>query len=231
MSRTLTLFSTLAVKKAFDDILIQQFTQKTGIEIGAVYDPTTQLIVRIRNGERPDLMIAVTGSFEELRGQDVIDLDTLTPITRVGVGLAVPADAGLPDISTVDALKSTLLSARSVAYSETGASGIYFAQMLRDLGIAEEVNSRATIPQKGFIAQTLVDGRADIAIQQLSELAFVPEAQIVGGLPDDVQNYTEFSVALGTTVAHDPDAKSFVDFLSSEDARLAYSQTRLEPFG
>lgn len=229
MTRSLTLFSTLAVKKAFDDILIDQFTLKTGVEVDGVYDPTTQLVERIQEGSTPDLMVAVTGSFSDPDVEMAIDPATVTPITRVGVGLAVTADAALPDISTADALRETLRSARSVAYSETGASGIYFAKLLDDLGIADEVNSRATIRQKGFIAQTLVDGRADIAIQQLSELAFVPEAKIVGGLLDEVQHYTEFAVALGRTVTDDPDALAFVEHLCSAGTQKAYEATGLSP--
>ncbi|MBF8189402.1 substrate-binding domain-containing protein [Nonomuraea sp. K274] len=220
------LFSTLAVKKALDDVLLEAFERETGIEIDGVYDPTTQLLLRIENGERPDVMIAVTSSFEELRGSGVVDVGTRVPVARTGVGLAVPPDTDLPDVSTFEAFKKTLLDARSVAYSRTGASGIYFARLIQDLGIADEINARATVIDKGFIALAVVDGRADIAIQQLSELRFVPEARIAGPFPDDVQHYTEFSAALG--VGSTDEAKAFVDFLTSDTARAAYEQTGLE---
>ncbi|WP_157248994.1 substrate-binding domain-containing protein [Nonomuraea typhae] len=217
------LFSTLAVKKAFDDGLLAEFTRRTGIVVEGVYDPTTQLEARIAAGERPDVMIAITPAFA---GLDVLDLSTQVPIAKTGVGLAVPPDAALPDISTVDALVKVLLAARSVAYSRTGASGIYFARLIKELGIAEEVDARATVIEKGFIAHAVVDGRADVAIQQLSELRFVPEARIAGPLPAEVQHYSEFSAVAAR--AGDEEAAAFIRFLTSDAARDAYARTGLE---
>ncbi|GAA2613275.1 substrate-binding domain-containing protein [Actinomadura fulvescens] len=220
------LFSTLAVRKAFDDVLLAAFKDRTGIEVDGVYDPTTQLLLRVRNGERPDVMIAVTSSFGELRELGVLEVNQRVAVARTGVGLAVPPGAEPPDISTVEAFKATLLNARSVAYSRTGASGIYFAGLIRELGIFDEVNARATLIDKGFIAHAVLDGRADIAIQQLSELRFVPEAQIVGPFPDEVQHYSEFSAVLGVDAGDA--ARQFVDFLTTHTARDAYEQTGLE---
>ncbi|MEV4899351.1 substrate-binding domain-containing protein [Nonomuraea sp. NPDC055795] len=220
------LFSTLAVKKAFDDVLLAEFTGRTGIAVDGVYDPTTQLMARIRAGERPDVMIAVTSSFDELNGAAVLDLSTKTAIAKTGVGLAVPPGARLPDVTTLDAFKRALLDARSVAYSRTGASGIYFARLIEELGIAEEVNARATVIDKGFIAHAVVDGRADVAIQQLSELRFVPDARIAGPLPAEVQHYSEFSAVAAT--AADGEAAAFLAFLTSDEARRAYERTGLE---
>lgn len=223
---TVKLFSALAVKKAFDDVIFDAFTAATGFDVEPVFDPTVQLLNRIDNGETFDVMIGVSGSFVELAG--LVDLTTRTPIARTGIGLAVGPGAEHPDISTTEAFTATLLNARSVAYSQKGASGIYFADLIERLGIAEQINERATIPEKGFIAQTVVDGRADIAIQQLSELLFVPEAEIVGPFPDEVQHYTEFSVALAESAVGDAEARSFADFLTSTVANDAYRQTRLE---
>ncbi|MFI6293563.1 molybdate ABC transporter substrate-binding protein [Nonomuraea sp. NPDC050790] len=219
------LFSTLAVKKAFDDVLLAEFTGRTGIAVDGVYDPTTQLMARIRAGERPDVMIAVTSAFDDL-DDGVLDLSTKVVIAKTGVGLAVPPGAPLPDVSTLEAFTRTLLDARSVAYSRTGASGIYFARLIKELGIAEEVNARATVIDKGFIAHAVVDGRADVAIQQLSELRFVPEARIAGPFPAEVQHYSEFSAVAAR--AGDSSAAAFLAFLTSPEAHRAYAETGLE---
>ena len=176
------LFSTLAVKKALDDFVLDAFDAETGIEVEGVFDPTVQLLRRIDAGETFDVMIGVTSSFDELG--DIVDLASRRAIARTGVGLAVPSGSPAPDISTTESFVEVLLAARSVAYSRTGASGIYFAKLIEELGIADEINSRATIIEKGFIANAVVDGRADLAVQQLSELLFVPEADIIGPFPD-----------------------------------------------
>lgn len=226
--RHVTLFSTLAVRKALDDVIFDAFTTDTGITIDTVFDPTVQLVRRIDAGETFDVMIGITDSFDPLAERRIVDLATRNPIARTGVGLAVPAGATHPDISTREAFIGTLLAARSVAYSRTGASGIYFAELIRELGIADEINSRATVIEKGFIAHAVCDGRADIAIQQMSELLFVPEAEIVGPFPEAVQHYTEFSAALSAGSVENANARSFIDYLTGQVAAKAYEQTNLE---
>ncbi|GAA2264189.1 substrate-binding domain-containing protein [Glycomyces scopariae] len=228
MSGPITLFSTLAVRKALDDVVLAAFTAETGIEVTTVFDPTVQLVRRIDAGETFDVMIGVTGSFDPLAERGIVDLASRTPIARSGIGLAVPSDAPEPDIATKDAFVQALLDARSVAYSVTGASGIYFAQLIEDLGIADRLNERATIIEKGFIAEAVVDGRADIAIQQLSELLFVPAAKIVGPFPPEVQHYTEFSATLSAGSASEA-AQALVQYLTGPTAAAAYGQTNLEP--
>ncbi|ALG12514.1 molybdate ABC transporter substrate-binding protein [Kibdelosporangium phytohabitans] len=215
----LTLFSALAVKKALET-LVPGFTAETGIPVETVYDPTTVLMKRIEAGAKPDVVIAVTETLAAL-GRPTI------PIARTGVGVAVAPDVSIPDTSTVPALREALTSARSVAYSRTGASGIYFASLIEHLGIADEVNARATVVEKGFTALAVLDGRADLAIQQMSELKFVPEARVVGPLPEEVQHYSDFSVALGTGAA--PDAVLLRDFLCGQSAKEAYARAGLTP--
>ncbi|MFC0108325.1 molybdate ABC transporter substrate-binding protein [Kibdelosporangium aridum] len=212
----LHLFSALAVKKALDS-LIPQFTTETGVAVDTVFDPTTVLMKRIEAGAKPDVIVAVTESLAAF--------GSVVPIAKAGIGVAVAPGTQIPDISTVPALCEALTSARSVAYSRTGASGIYFASMIEHLGIAAEVNARATVVDKGFTALAVVDGRADLAIQQLSELKFVPEVRIVGPLPEEVQHWSHFSVGLGTEAA--PDATLLHKFLTGQSAKAAYAEAGL----
>ncbi|MFI6025904.1 substrate-binding domain-containing protein [Amycolatopsis magusensis] len=220
----ISLFSTLATKKALDDVLLEAFHAETGIAVDGTFDPTNVLADRVRAGARPDVMIAVSDSFAPLA--DAFDLSSRTVVARTGVGLAVAPGSELPDISTVEALVDTLTSARSVAYSRTGASGVHFAALIRELGIDEEINARATVVEKGFTALAVLDGRADVAIQQLSELRFVPAARLAGPLPARTQHYSEFSAVLGRSAK--PGAAELVRFLTSPAAVEAYLETGLE---
>lgn len=220
------IFSTLAVKKALDDVIIDAFKQETGGTVEPVFDPTNQLLRRIHAGEPFDVLIGVSDSFRAL--SRIINARTLTTVARTGVGVAVAPGRPKPDISTTKGFIETVLGARSVAYSRTGASGIYFAALLAKLGIADEVNPRATILEKGFVAETLIDGRADLAVQQLSELLFVPNVEVVGPLPTDLQHYTDFSAAIHARAEAHSEAEAFVAFLTSPVAKRAYLQTLLE---
>ncbi len=226
---SVTLFSALAVRKALDEVVLPAFTRGTGIAVNAVFDPTVQLVRRIDAGQSFDVLIGVTDSLHPLAERGLVAPATRTSLARTGVGLAVPPGAPRPDISTRAALVATLRAARSVAYSRTGASGLYFAGLLDDLGIADEINARATVIEKGFIAEAVVDGRADIAVQQLSELLFVPRADIAGPLPEEVQHYSHFSAVLGTGSTRSPAARALLAHLRGPLAAEAYTDTWLEP--
>ncbi|WP_324901121.1 3-oxo-tetronate 4-phosphate decarboxylase [Streptomyces sp. CB01201] len=226
---SVTLFSALAVRKALDEVVLPAFTRSTGVAVNAVFDPTAQLVRRIDAGQPFDVLIGVTDSFHPLVRRRLVAPDTLTALARTGVGLAVAPGAPRPDISTRSALVATLRAARSVAYSRTGASGRYFAGLLDDLGIADEINARATVIEKGFVAEAVVDGRADIAVQQLSELLFVPQADIAGPLPEEVQHYSHLSAILNTGSTRSPAARALLAHLRGPLAAEAYTDTLLEP--
>ena len=74
-----------------------------------------------------------------------------------------------------------------------GSSGIYLARLFEKLGIADQIKAKAVLVQGGLVANRIVDGKADIALQQSSELMGVPGVQYVGPIPLDVQHYTIYS--------------------------------------
>jgi molybdate transport system substrate-binding protein len=194
--------------------------------VEAVYEPTFRLLTRIEAGARPDVMVGITGSLADLVAADIVA--DPRPVARTGVGVAVPPDAPVPDIGSVDAFISAVTNARSVAYSRSGPSGLYFADLVERLGIAEQVKARATVIDSGPTAVALLDGRADLAIHQLSELILVPEARIVGPLPAAVQEYTDFSTAVGTSASLPAGAADFRGFLHGPEAKAAYAANLLE---
>ncbi|THV34675.1 molybdate ABC transporter substrate-binding protein [Glycomyces buryatensis] len=229
---TIRLFSTLAVRLALDAGVIDDFTRAGGVEVETVFDPTNVLLQRIAAGDRPDVMIGVRSQLDGLANDGVLDASSLVDIARVGVGLAAePGSGELPDISTVDELKSALLGARSVAYSRTGASGVYFASLIAALGIREEIDARATVIEKGFTAEAVLDGRADLAVQQLSELRFVPQARLVGPLPEAAQHYTVFAAAAGSDAKDREAADSLVAHLGAAKSVERYLEAGLEAPG
>ncbi|MFE0419311.1 substrate-binding domain-containing protein [Streptomyces tendae] len=226
--RSLVMMSGLVTRKAFDDHLFGAFTERTGVEVIPVYDPTVQLLRRLDAGERFDVMIAATPSFDALITNGVV-AEGPRPIVRSGIGLAVARGADHPAIATTDDLVTALTAARSVAYSRTGQSGLYFVDLMKRLGLEDVVLPRATALEKGFTATALASGAADLAVQQLSELLFVPEAEIVGPLPEQVQKWTEFSAGTATASAQNADVAAFVDFITGPEAAQAYRFTALEP--
>ena len=226
--RSLVMMSGLATRKAFEDHLFAAFAERTGIEVVSVYDPTVQLLRRLEAGEHFDVMIAATPSIDALVARGLVAAGP-RPVVRAGIGIAVAGGAERPAVATPEELRSALATARSVAYSRTGQSGIYFVELVERLGLADVVLPRATVLEKGFTATALVSGDADLAVQQLSELMFVPGIDIVGPLPTELQKWTEFAAGTAAGSVQDPAVSAFVDFISSAEAADAYRATALEP--
>ena len=145
------------------------------------------------------------------------------------VGIAVKAGAVHPDIATEVALRATLLAARSVAYSKIGASGILFAQLIERLGIAAEINARATIIPSGFTAEKLVSGEADLAVQQISELKQVPGVEVVGSIPRNLQTPAVFSAGIIAASTKAEQAERLLRYLASPEVAPVLRESGLEP--
>jgi molybdate transport system substrate-binding protein len=224
----LTLFCAMALRGAINDSILPAFTRATGILVDAHFAPTSTLIQEITAGARPDVIIGITAALEGL-DDGILDGGPLTPIAKAGIGVAVAPGAEIPEVSTVESLTGALTAARSVAYSRNSPSGIYFAKLLQDLGIAERINEHATVVDQGFAGAALLDGRADLALQQMSELIFFPEARIAGPLPADVQHYTAFSAGVALQTKNSAGSGSLTMFLGTKLARDAYSGTGLDP--
>ncbi len=213
----ITLWSALVVRGALDTLL-PRFSRASGLDVAASFDPTTVLVRRLASEPPPDVVVVTSAALLE---SPLIDVTSIRELVGTGIGVGVAAGTPPPSVATVPDLVETLLGARSVAYSRSGQSGIFFAALLHRLGIAERVNARATVIEKGFTGEAVVDGRADIAIQQVSELRFVPGVAVAGPLPDEVQHYTDFGVALTTSARH-PAAPALRDFLVSAAADEVY---------
>lgn len=218
----LRLMSTLAVEVALKRSLLPSFIEATKIEPEVTWNPTTVIMQRIEVGARADAIILIDGSMTKLVERGVVVGSSVHPIATAKIGVAVAGDAPAPKLVTVEDLKTALLSARSVAYSRGGASGIYFAELIQRLGIAEAINARATIIPEGFTACQIIEGTADLAIQQLSELMSVDGIRIAGQLPEGVQAGTDFSVAAFADADNPEDAARLIAHLTSPDAARSY---------
>lgn len=226
---TLHLKCALVVKGAFDASLVPQFEARSGCKLDIDWAPTTVIMAKLAEGASADVLLLVAESMDELIGQGKVDGGTKRIILRSRIGVAVARGAPHPDIASLEAFKRAMTGARSVCYSRAGQSGVHFAPLLERLGIAEAVNARAKIIPAGFTAEKLVTGEADIAIQQLSELAVVPGIEIVGPLPDGAQKVTTFAAAVMTGSAHRDLAEQFVASLTTEAAFAAYDAAGLDP--
>jgi molybdate transport system substrate-binding protein len=228
MTITIHILSTRAVQGALPG-LIPAFERSSGAKVVTRLGPTNALMTRIEGGERADAAILTREGVARLAAAGVLDGATAIDLVRSTVGLAVKAGAPRPDIATAEALKATLLAAKSISYSRLGASGVFFAGLIERLGIAAAVNAKATIVPTGLTAEPVARGEVEMAVQQLSELKAVPGVDIVGPLPASLQTPGIFSAAVFAGSPSAALARDLLQALASPEAVAAYAAAGLEP--
>ena len=225
---TVRMLSTLGLMGAMRS-LSAAYEAATGVRIDADYAPTQALLKRLRDGEAADLVILTREGLDAVIAEGRVAADSAADLARSYVGIAVRAGAVHPDIATEGGLRAALLGARSVAYSRLGASGIYFAELIMRMGIAAEINAKATIVEQGFTAERLVSGEADLAVQQISELMQVAGIAVVGAVPHDLQTPALFSAGRMTTARNPAGADRLLRHLASAEVAPVLRQSGLEP--
>ncbi len=228
MENTIRVLSTLALMGAVR-CLAGKYEAISGARIDADFAPTLGLLDRLRNGETADVLILTREGLAGLAATGSIVPESCVDLARSYVGLAVKAGSARPDIATEKALRATLLGARSIAYSRLGASGIFFAQLIAQMGIASDINARATIVPQGFTAERLVSGEADLAVQQISELKQVSGVEIVGAIPLHLQAPAVFSAGRLAESKKVEQCERLLKFIASAEAAPALRESGLEP--
>ncbi|HYR84781.1 MAG TPA: molybdate ABC transporter substrate-binding protein [Terriglobia bacterium] len=198
--------------------LVPQFERTTGNKISVTYDSTTNIQNQIKNGAKPDLVIATDEAIDALIKQGKLAAGSRVDLARSRIGIAVRAGAPKPDIRTPEALKKTLLAAKSIANSKSGISGFHFLSVIERLGIADQVKPKIVEVESGPVGVFIVNGKAEMGLQQMSELMPVAGIEIVGPLPGDLQKVTMFSAGLSSAAKDPAAAKALVKFLSADSA-------------
>ncbi len=227
MEHVIRLRSTLALKGAMQR-LAGQYQAMAATRIDADFAPTLGLLERLRQGETADVVILTKEGLNELVAEGAVAAESKVDLARSYVGLAVKAGDRHPEIATEPALRQALLAARSVAYSKIGASGIFFAELIKRLGIASEINAKATITS-GFTADRLISGEADLAVQQISELKQVSGIEVVGPIPHELQTPAVFSAGRMTASKAAAQADALLRYLASREVAPVLREAGLEP--
>jgi molybdate transport system substrate-binding protein len=231
--KTVRVMAGLAVEVAVDRWLKPAFEAETGLLLDIDWRPTAAIMKSIEAGDRADVIIGIDNSMDKLVERGIVQAATRVPLADSILGVGVKAGAKRPDISTAEAFKRAMVEARGVAYSKAGASGIYFANLIERLGIADAVNARAVVIPMGFTAEKVASGEAELAIQQVSELMTVPGIDVVGPFPPELQTVTRFDAAILADAKNASGAAAFMAILTSSVAAKAYGDgglvSRLAP--
>jgi molybdate transport system substrate-binding protein len=201
--------------------MVPAFEARTGHKVVVDNDTAGALVKRINGGETFDVLVLTPGGLKPFASDGRVVGESVVNLARVGIGVAVKTGAPKPAIGTVDEFRAAVLAARRVAYIDPaagGSSGIYLNDLFTKWGIVDQVRAKAVLVPGGLVATRVVDGQADLAIHQISEILPVEGATLVGPLPDPIQNYTTYAGAVSPKAANMQAAQAFLATLSGADA-------------
>jgi len=202
------------------------FEAKTGNRLTIVVVETGEIRRRIMGGEAFDVAIVPRDVSDEFEKAGKIGPGSAVSLTRVNFGLAVPTDSPRPDVSTPEALKSTLLAAKTVLITDPatgGVSGVHFMEVINKLGIAGEMKDKIVAnPGGAVLAKRVVQGEADLAAAAESEIRCVKGATFLP-YPAVFQRTIIFRGGVGSATNNASAANAYLSFLTSNEASNAYS--------
>ena len=204
-------------------VLMPQFARATGHTVvldsnGAI----GAMAKRVESGEAADVLIVAPAQLAALEKQAKIEPGSVRRVAQTGVGVFVRKGAARPDISSVEAFKATLRRARSIGYNDPAAGApvsLYLLGLFERLGVAAEVQPKTVVfKQRGERFAAVARGDVELGFNQVAEIVAVPDVDLVGPLPAEIQHYTIFSAGVVSSSRQKEAAKAFVDFVSSPAA-------------
>lgn len=230
----LKVLSAGAVKYVATDFA-PRFTRDTGDQVEFTFGTIGGVRKRLENGETADIVMGTAPAIAQMARSGVLVAGSCTDLGRTLTGLCVRADAPLPDISTPDRFKQTLLKARSIAYTNPqagGTSGIFLVGLLERLGIAEAVGRKALLCINGDdVVDKVAAGDAEIGSTFLSEIVPMKAVKVVGPLPQPIQNATAYAAGIMTASGNREAAGRFIAMLTAPAQRQAWLSLGFEPAG
>jgi len=220
----LVVMSAGAVKSALNEAAAG-WRKASGNAVKASFAPAGELRKRLAAGEAADILVIPVENLAALERDGIVVAGTRHDLGAVAMAAAVRKGAPVPDVSTVDALRATLLAARSVTYMDphVGTSGKHFDEVvLPALGIRDAVRAKATLGEGGYIAEKVARGEVEIAFHNLTEILPVEGVTIAGELPAQLQKRTVYAGVVMRSAKNPEAARALLGYLVSAEGRKPF---------
>lgn len=213
--------------------LVPQFERTSGHKVAITFMGGPAVKQQIDGGAAFDVAVAAANVIDELAKAGKLAAATRTDIARAGVGVGVRAGAPKPDISSVDAFKRVLLNAKSVAYAKDGTAGMHFHGVLQRLGISKEmepkIRSTSAADPNNSATLLVARGEVEMSVAAIATIIGRPGVDFVGPLPAELQSYSVFAAAVGSSAKEPKAAADFIKFVTAPAAATAYKAKGMEP--
>jgi molybdate transport system substrate-binding protein len=202
------------------------FEKRTGDRLNALYDTMSGIQARVAKHEPLDVLLMPVPMIDAYIKDGTVLQSGRTPLANIGLGLGVKAGAKIPDISTPEALREALKSARAVVHAPPTAtpSGAQSDKVIRELGLADAMAGRA-IHRAGLDGgvAAIASGEAEIGIFPKSELVNVNGVTLVGSLPPALQLNIVYCAGITAASQVAGPAAAFIQFLIEPDSRKVWT--------
>jgi molybdate transport system substrate-binding protein len=220
MLRILSAGAAQAVVEAIADA----YTRETGDPVAAEFSAVGAMKARVVAGEAVDVVILTGALIDELVSSGHVAPGSRADLGKVGTGVAVRAGIPLPDVSSAQALRSSLLAATAMVFPDpaVATAGKVVMQACEKLGIADQVKPRMQHFPNGYAAMRWLaasSGRNDVGLTQITEILANKGVTYAGPLPGDLQAKAVYSAGLATRAAEAAAAREFIARLTGTSAR------------
>lgn len=211
--------------------LVPKFEKASGDTVKITVANAGTIAANLQSGASADLAIVLPPAWDRLQQESRIDPTVRVTLGKVGLGAFVKKGAEKPDISSVDAFKRSVLSAKRLGVrdpAQRSPVGTYMLALFDRLGLSDQLKPKIMLTAHPPYNEVL-KGEVDLGFSTLAEIAAEPRVELVGPLPPEIQNYNVFVTAMPVASTETVGAARLISFLSSDSSRALMRSKGIEP--
>jgi molybdate transport system substrate-binding protein len=204
--------------KSVLDVLVPQYERQSGDRLAIAWEVMPVMKRQIDGGIDFDLAVLPNDLMDDVIKTGKVVAGSRSEFARTSIGVAVRKGAPRPDLASVESAKRALLDAKVIAYTSEGAVGNAFLATLDRVGIAAAVKPKLRPMPGGTTVEPVVKGEADLAITTVPGILAVPEVELAGRLPPELQSYVVYTAGVAAASRYAGAATAFVKSLTTPTA-------------
>jgi molybdate transport system substrate-binding protein len=210
--------------------IASDFGRDTGHKVALTVVTPNRIPQRLTS-EPFDMLIASVGAMETHDKAGDITPNSRAPLARVGIGVMVREGGAVPDVSTPEGFKATLLAARSIVHGDAAVpnqSGVVTMRILAKAGILDAVKAKG---RPADLAEGLaMVAKGDVELGLFNTVELPAGVRLAGAVPAAFADYTFFETAVLAKGSAPSQAQAFIAAMTKASARKAWEAAMLEPY-